>query len=74
MDNRLRYNHDTGYHNLKLSQEDTMSCIRFVEAFDDNYIWFIVDESLRLAIVIDPGQPGPVFDYLADHGLDSAPS
>lgn len=36
-------------------------------AFRDNYIWLLHDG--RSAAVVDPGDAGPVFNYLALHGL-----
>jgi len=39
-------------------------------AFTDNYIWMI-DDGHR-AIVVDPGEPGPVFAALDQHGLELA--
>ncbi len=39
-------------------------------AFSDNYIWMI-DDGHR-AIVVDPGEPGPVFAALDDRGLELA--
>lgn len=41
-----------------------------VPAFDDNYIWLICDE--RYAAAVDPGDAGPVLDYLGRHGLQLA--
>ncbi|NKI33674.1 hydroxyacylglutathione hydrolase [Wenzhouxiangella sp. XN79A] len=42
--------------------------IEAVEAFDDNYIWIIDDG--RHAAVVDPGQSGPVIEYLARKRLE----
>lgn len=36
-------------------------------AFRDNYIWLLRDD--RSAVVVDPGDAGPVFNYLSLHGL-----
>jgi hydroxyacylglutathione hydrolase len=36
-------------------------------AFSDNYIWAIVRGND--AVVVDPGQAGPVLDFLSQHGL-----
>jgi len=38
-----------------------------VRAFRDNYIWTIRDA--RTAVVVDPGDAAPVFDYLEREGL-----
>lgn len=38
-----------------------------IPAFQDNYIWIIHNKSH--AIVVDPGQSKPVFDYLEKHQL-----
>lgn len=40
-----------------------------IPAFTDNYIWALVDQQRRQAVVVDPGDPGPVEDYLANQGL-----
>ena len=41
-----------------------------VEAFDDNYIWVLVNESNNQAIVVDPGQADPVAEFLAQKDLE----
>ncbi len=38
-----------------------------IPAFADNYIWLLHDG--RHAAVVDPGEAGPVHDYLERHGL-----
>jgi hydroxyacylglutathione hydrolase len=38
-----------------------------VPAFDDNYIWMVADA--EAALVVDPGDAGPVRRYLKEHGL-----
>ncbi len=40
-----------------------------IPAFTDNYIWTLVDRQRKLAVVVDPGDAGPVDDYLASQGL-----
>ena len=42
--------------------------INFIKAFNDNYIWTI--EKDGKAIVVDPGDAGPVIDYLKGRNLD----
>lgn len=44
--------------------------IRPIKAFNDNYIWALINDSNKQAIVIDPGQAEPVIDYLSQHQLD----
>lgn len=41
-----------------------------IKAFDDNYIWTLINENNKQAIVIDPGQSEPVIAYLEDKGLE----
>ena len=41
-----------------------------IKAFDDNYIWTLINESNKQAIVIDPGQAEPVTTYLEDNELE----
>lgn len=42
--------------------------IKFIKAFKDNYIWTIENEGKTL--VVDPGDAGPVIDYLRGKSLD----
>ncbi|MGE6571739.1 hydroxyacylglutathione hydrolase [Psychrobacter namhaensis] len=41
-----------------------------IKAFNDNYIWTLINESNKQAIVIDPGQAEPVAAYLEEHALE----
>lgn len=41
-----------------------------LRAFKDNYIWTLRDQ--RVAAVVDPGEAGPVKEYLAREGLSLA--
>ncbi len=40
-----------------------------IPAFNDNYIWCITSSDGRRATVVDPGDAGPVLDYLRSHNL-----
>lgn len=40
-----------------------------IPAFNDNYIWILVDNDSSLAWVVDPGDARPVIDYLATNNL-----
>lgn len=40
-----------------------------ISAFNDNYIWTLVDESYKRAIVVDPGDAAPVLTFLKKHQL-----
>lgn len=42
--------------------------INYIKAFNDNYIWTIEKDGKIL--VVDPGDAGPVIDYLKDKKLD----
>lgn len=42
--------------------------IKFIKAFNDNYIWTI--EKDGKVIVVDPGDASPVIDYLKNKNLD----
>lgn len=44
--------------------------IEAIKAFSDNYIWSLVLE--EGIILVDPGESGPVFEYLADKRQDLA--
>lgn len=41
-----------------------------IKAFSDNYIWTLINDANKQAIVIDPGEAAPVVDYLNEFGLD----
>lgn len=40
-----------------------------IPAFDDNYIWCLIDEQSRQAAIVDPGDATAVIDYLAAQQL-----
>ena len=44
--------------------------IQPVRAFQDNYIWLVINNSNGQAIVIDPGDAAPVIDYLSANNLE----
>lgn len=46
-----------------------MSSVSFVNALQDNYIWIIISDNRRHAIVIDPGEAAPVRTFLQKHCL-----
>ncbi|GAF59598.1 LOW QUALITY PROTEIN: hydroxyacylglutathione hydrolase [Psychrobacter sp. JCM 18902] len=41
-----------------------------IKAFNDNYIWTLINENNKQAIVIDPGQAEPVMSYLEENKLE----
>lgn len=41
-----------------------------IKAFNDNYIWTLINKNNKQAIVIDPGQAAPVAEYMEEHGLE----
>lgn len=41
-----------------------------IKAFNDNYIWTLINKSNKQAIVIDPGQSAPVAAYMEQQGLE----
>ena len=41
-----------------------------VPAFADNYIWMLSSSASRSAVVVDPGEAGPVFSALDLHGFE----
>lgn len=41
-----------------------------IPAFTDNYIWALVNDKNKQAIVVDPGQAAPVAEYLQQYGLE----
>ena len=47
-----------------------MSTIIPIKAFNDNYIWMVINEQKRIALCIDPGDASPVIDYLSSMSLN----
>jgi hydroxyacylglutathione hydrolase len=43
-----------------------------IPAFHDNYIWAIVHPGNKKALIVDPGDAAPVFEYLEKHALTLA--
>jgi hydroxyacylglutathione hydrolase len=46
--------------------------IQPISAFNDNYIWLLVDEKTSRAFVVDPGDAQPVINTLQAQGLELA--
>ena len=46
-----------------------MSSLRPLPALSDNYIWLLADNAVGSAMVVDPGEAGPVLDALAADDL-----
>lgn len=46
-----------------------MFSIHPIPAFSDNYIWCLADQGTGKALIVDPGQAGPVKEYLAANQL-----
>lgn len=46
-----------------------MSSISFVNALQDNYIWIMISDNRRHAIVVDPGESSQVLAFLQKHSL-----
>ncbi|PNK59730.1 hydroxyacylglutathione hydrolase [Psychrobacter sp. FDAARGOS_221] len=44
--------------------------ITAIPAFTDNYIWALINEKNKQAIVVDPGQAAPVAEYLQEHDFE----
>lgn len=47
--------------------DDNLLQVRSIAAYDDNYIWLISDK--HCAVIVDPGDAGPVIKYLTEHRL-----
>ncbi len=43
-----------------------------IPALEDNYIWMMVNTQAHTALIVDPGEAAPVFDYLKQHHLELA--
>jgi hydroxyacylglutathione hydrolase len=48
---------------------DDMLSIEPIAAFADNYIWMLVDQNSRKAVLVDPGDAAPVLDVLQQRGI-----
>lgn len=46
-----------------------MLTITAIPAFSDNYIWCLADSQTGKALIVDPGQAGPVRQHLSAHDL-----
>lgn len=46
-----------------------MFTIDALPAFDDNYIWVIINRELKTCAIVDPGEAPVVINYLKQHGL-----
>lgn len=46
-----------------------MATVLHVPAFEDNYIWLVVGDKMDCAVVVDPGDEGPVIEALERHRL-----
>lgn len=40
-----------------------------IPAFNDNYIWLLINQQEKKAVCIDPGQASPLLEYLETHSL-----
>lgn len=47
----------------------TVLRVELLPIFEDNYVFVLVDETQREALVIDPGEASCVQDYLSEHNL-----
>ena len=43
--------------------------VKPIPAFDDNYIWAIINSEKKMCVVVDPGQAEPVMQFLAAEQL-----
>ena len=43
-----------------------------IRALQDNYIWCLVNSTLKQAVVVDPGEAAPVITFLGEHHLQLA--
>lgn len=43
--------------------------VKLISAFDDNYLFVIVDQQSKKCVVVDPGDASPIIDYLDSEGL-----
>lgn len=46
-----------------------MISVHPIPAFNDNYIWALIDQEQGCCIVIDPGDATPVKSFLKEHKL-----
>ncbi|AFY01844.1 hydroxyacylglutathione hydrolase [Bdellovibrio bacteriovorus] len=44
--------------------------VELIPIFDDNYVFVLIDSDANKAVVVDPGEAGPVADFLCERQLD----
>ena len=44
--------------------------VEIISCLQDNYSYLIIDETNNLACVVDPGEAGPIIDYLKDKNIN----
>lgn len=57
---------------MNKAQQDSASELKFtpIPIFSSNYVWLIQHEDEREVYITDPGDAGPVLEYLSEHGLN----
>lgn len=55
---------------LRMMRDDMSIMIEPIPFFQTNYAWLVYDEQTKKAIIIDPGDFGPVNQIIKDKGLD----
>ncbi len=40
-----------------------------IPILEDNYVWTLIDQDTKHAVIVDPGEAAPVIDYLNKEGL-----
>ena len=43
--------------------------IKIIKCLQDNYSYFIIDEKNQNACVIDPGEPGPIINFIENNNI-----
>ena len=46
--------------------------VEIISCLQDNYSYLIIDETNNLACVVDPGESGPIIDYLKDKNIHTS--
>jgi len=47
-----------------------MKRVELIPIFEDNYVFVIIDDDTRKAVVVDPGEPAAVSAFLRENGLE----
>jgi len=50
-----------------MKMNDATLTIKPIKIFQDNYVWVLINEQNKLALIVDPGDATPILNWLNDH-------